>query len=70
MRIVIEYENGETRAEIGDSDLKVDVITYDHAARLILTVTVNRENVEELGKFFSSLLARQNAPADHQQWLE
>ncbi|HEV8659191.1 MAG TPA: hypothetical protein VGS96_11230 [Thermoanaerobaculia bacterium] len=57
MRIVIEYENGETRAEIGENDLSVDVVTYDHAERVTLSVTVNRDNVEELGELFQSLLA-------------
>lgn len=57
VRIVIEYENGETRAEIGENDLSVDVVTYDHAERVTLSVTVNRDNVEELGELFQSLLA-------------
>ncbi|HEY3052407.1 MAG TPA: hypothetical protein VGK04_03365 [Thermoanaerobaculia bacterium] len=58
MRILIEYENGETLAEIGKNDLSVDVVTYDHGERVTLSVTVNRDNVEELGEFFRSLLAR------------
>jgi hypothetical protein len=63
LRIVIEYENGETRAEIGESDLFVEVITYDRAARLMLSVAINRDNVDEIGKFFQDLLARQNTPS-------